>query len=41
MQRITGIFVIAGAIAALVLALAPVAATEATTFQSIINLPNG
>ena len=41
MQRITGIFVIAGAIAALVLAMAPVAATEATTFQSIINLPNG
>jgi sugar lactone lactonase YvrE len=41
MQRIAGIFVIAGAIAALALALAPAAATEATTFVSIINLPNG
>jgi sugar lactone lactonase YvrE len=41
MQRITGIFVIAGAIAALALALAPAPASEATTFVSIINLPNG
>jgi sugar lactone lactonase YvrE len=41
MQRITGIFVIAGVIAALVLTLAPATATQATSFPSIINLPNG
>jgi outer membrane protein assembly factor BamB len=41
MQRLMGIFVFVGAIVALALALAPASATEATTFVSIIDLPNG
>ena len=41
MQRLVRMFVIVGVIAALALAIAPAATTQAGVFPSIINLPNG
>ena len=41
MQRLAGMFVMAGMVVALALAAAPAGVSEATAFPSIINLPNG
>ena len=41
MQRLAGMFIMAGMVVALALAAAPAEVSEATAFPSIINLPNG